>query len=114
MRNDIQVKFQLPDKWASTRLSISEAIDYCDIAMSAYSLSHKFDDEQKSHQYSTCKSMLCLINPCKVISFAINAESQKYVLFKIIFDTCDDCELFYTKFKALLKDSGYKTPDEPD
>lgn len=114
MKKEIEIQMKLSNKWISNKLSITEAIEYCELAILSYSKSDSFDDKASTRRYTYCKTMLDLarINGGQLLG--VNNNSNDYVTFTLSFDTDKGYSLFNKGFVAFTQSCGYVHPEDPN
>lgn len=114
MKKEIEITMKLSTKWISNKLSITEAIQYCELAITSYSKSNSFEDAAYTRQYTYCKTMLDLARINRGVLTEVTNHSENYVAFKLTFDTDRGYNLFHRGFVNFTKDCGYVHPGDPD
>lgn len=114
MKKEIEISMMLSTKWVSNKLSIAEAIEYCELAILSYSKSNSFEDAAYARQYIYCKTMLDLARINGGTLAEVINHGKNYVSFKLTFDTKKGYELFDTGFVAFTMSCGYVRPEDPD
>ena len=112
MKKEIEIMMRLTAKWRNDNKSLTEAIEYCMLAIRSYSTSNSFEGNASIRRYTYCKKMLELVKLNNGELLEVTNKPGYYVAFRIAFGTSKDYNRFDDSLTVLTNSTGYTHPVE--